>query len=203
MRSGIADLKMPLRRQLEVFVPADDAEALHRRRMLELIDSAIHGSDPFSRGHFTPGHFTASAFVLSPDLRRLLLIFHSKFHRWLQPGGHIDPGDAHVASAARREVLEEAGLEVQLRVLDPFDLDIHAIPANAAKNEPAHEHFDVRFLFVASADAHVAGSDAKEARWVPLDQVTQELTDASVTRAVRKLRTVAVCRGSDADQPPR
>lgn len=178
----------PLRRQLEAFTPADEAEAEHRRRMLELIDAGDSGGDPFSRDRFSPGHFTASAFIVSPDLRSLLLIFHGKLHRWLQPGGHIDPDDTDVAAAARRETLEETGLNVESRISNPFDLDIHPIPPNPARGEPAHEHFDVRLLFIAADEAHTAGSDAREARWVPLDQITQHLTDASVMRAVRKLR---------------
>ena len=204
----------PLRSQLLAFTPADEAEAVHRRRMLELIEGE---GDPFSRSHFVPGHFTASAFVLSPDLEGLLLIFHGKFHRWLQPGGHVDPDDRDLAAAARREVLEEAGINVQRstsnvqRSIEPdrpagrwtldverwtlnvdvvFDLDIHPIPANPRKSEPAHEHFDVRFLFQATAHEFQAGSDAKDARWVALDEVTEELTDASVVRAVRKLRSL-------------
>ena len=55
--------------------------------MLALCDNA---GDPFSREHYVPGHFTASAFVLSPTRDMLLLVFHGKLHRWLQPGGHID-----------------------------------------------------------------------------------------------------------------
>ncbi len=154
--------------------------------MLDLL--AVAG-DPFSRSHFHPGHFTASAFVLSPDRQSLLLIFHGRFHRWLQPGGHVDPEDTDLVSAARREVLEETGINSLSLLCDGlFDADIHPIPANPNKGEPAHEHFDVRFLFQAGSLDHTAASDAKESRWVPLDEVTKELTDASVMRAVRKIK---------------
>lgn len=187
--------RKPLKRQILAFSPFDEPEAAHRGRMLELIEAA---GDPFSRSHFAPGHFTASAFVLSPDRSSLLLIFHGRFHRWLQPGGHVDPTDPDLASAARREVLEETGVLVKSPP-DPeprtpvpllLDLDIHPIPANPKRGEPAHEHFDVRFLLHAEGPAFRAGSDAKDARWVALDEVTEELTDASVMRAVKKLRAL-------------
>ena len=171
---------------LEMFRPFDDAEAVHRRRMLEL---AVLESDPFSRHHFTPGHFTASSFVLAPDGLSILLIFHGKLHRWLQPGGHVDPEDTDLIAAARREVEEETGLR-DLSLANPgvFDIDIHPIPAFRGRGEPPHEHFDVRLLFRARGMECMAASDATAVRWFPLDEITPDVSDASVMRAIRKLR---------------
>lgn len=174
-----------LRRLLASFAPFDEAEAAHRSRMVELAQAT---GDPFSRRHFAPGHFTASAFVVDDAGGSLLLVLHGKLHRWLQPGGHVDAGDADILAAARREVAEEVGL-TDLEVLDPspFDLDIHPIPALGG--DPPHEHFDVRFLMRAASNADfAAGSDAKAARWTPLEAIDVATSDASVMRAVHKLR---------------
>lgn len=166
------------------FVPADPTEAAHRDAMLAL--AGVPG-DPFARDHWAPGHFTASAFVLSPDGADLLLIFHEKFGRWLQPGGHVEPDDADVIAAALREVAEETGLlDVEVVGEGLFDVDVHDIPAR--KQDPGHRHFDARVLLRASDRAFRAGSDALAARWVPLGDVHTVETDESVLRAVRKLR---------------
>ena len=90
--------------------------------------------------------------MLSPDRRDLVLIHHKKLGIWVQPGGHVEPSDEDLLGAARREVLEEVGLSDLEPLPSPggsplFDVDIHAIPARKA--DPAHEHFDVRFAFVA------------------------------------------------------
>lgn len=173
-----------LRAMLDGFSPFDEREAEHLRRMRKLIAAA---GDPFSRAHFDPGHFTASSFVLCPHRQSLLLILHGKLHRWLQPGGHVDRVDADIEAAARREVLEEVGLgEVTLERPGVFDVDIHPIAARGG--EPGHEHFDVRFLYRAAHMSVAAASDARQVRWMPLDQVNGELSDESVLRAVRKLR---------------
>jgi 8-oxo-dGTP pyrophosphatase MutT (NUDIX family) len=161
----------------------DHEEATHLRHMQALCDAA---TDPCVRDHFVPGHFTASAFILSPERDALLLIFHGKLARWLQPGGHIDPGDRDVLTAARREAREEVGLaELELLSPVPFDVDVHDIPA--LRGEPAHQHFDVRFLFRAPSREVRAASDAKAARWLPLPEISLELSDRSVMRAVEKL----------------
>lgn len=162
--------------------PADDLERVHVARLRTLLDLP---GDPFDRNRFSPGHVTASAFVLSPENDALLLIWHGKLHRWLQPGGHVDPEDADVVFAARRELSEEVGLsdvETDGRI---FDVDVHDIPARG--DDPAHAHFDVRFLLFARHRRVVAGSDATEATWVPLAEVATKETDESVLRAVRRL----------------
>ena len=178
------DRRALLIESLNAFRPYDSIEASHRSRMFDLARAA---GDPFSRLHFVPGHFTASAFVLSPDGGSLLLIHHSKLHRWLQPGGHVEPSDIDLPAAAAREVVEEVGItSLTAENTGIFDVDIHPIPARKA--EPLHEHFDVRYLFRAIDLSAVAGSDANAFRWVPIAEITAELTDASIMRALAKLR---------------
>lgn len=177
------DRRDHLRRLLDAHVPADATEAAHRDAMRALCD--VPG-DPFARDHWDPGHFTASAFVLAPDGDDLLLVFHGKLHRWLQPGGHVDPGDEDVFAAACREVAEETGVtDVTVVGEGLFDVDVHVIPAR--RDDPPHRHFDARILLRAATREHEAGSDARDARWVPLDRVNAHESDDSVMRAVAKL----------------
>ena len=173
-----------LRDRLSRHAPADPREALFRDRMLALLGE----SGAFGREHFVPGHFTASAFVLSPERDALLLIFHKKLSLWLQPGGHVEPGDPSILAAARREVAEEVGLHDLVVVGEEsalFDIDIHPIPAR--KDEPAHEHFDVRFLLQAASRAFSESDEVAGARWGPLAERAEATSDESVLRAARKI----------------
>ena len=170
---------------LRNWCPPTPAEAEYRTRMLALCGTA----SPLSRQQYAPGHFTASAFVLSPDSRALLLIYHRKLKRWLQPGGHVEPHDNNLLCAAQREAQEECCLEASdLTVVSnqPFDIDIHTIPAH--KNEPAHEHFDVRYLFRCHHLEATAGDGVLDLRYVPLEDVKNMQSDASVMRAVHRLQ---------------
>jgi 8-oxo-dGTP pyrophosphatase MutT (NUDIX family) len=175
-----------VREQLSGYRAADETEAGYVARMIAL--TAAAPATACERSHFAPGHFTASAFVLSPDRRDLILIHHKKLGIWVQPGGHVEATDADLASAARREVAEEVGLGE----LDAFahggalfDVDIHAIPAR--KSEPAHEHFDARFAFVARTRDFTRTEEVADVRWVPLERLSEVTTDESVLRAARKL----------------
>ena len=131
-----------------------------------------------------PGHFTGSAWLVSADSERALLLHHRKLDRWLQPGGHAD-GEGDLASVALREAEEETGL-AGLRVEGGvFDLDRHLIPARGA--EPEHFHYDVRFVVRAGADEAFTVSDESHAlRWVPMREIA---ADAHVDESVRRMAT--------------
>lgn len=140
--------------------------------------------DPFRREHLA-GHFTGSAWLVSADRERALLLHHRKLDRWLQPGGHAD-GDGDLAAVALREAEEETGLR-GLRV-EPavFDIDRHRIPARGA--EPEHWHYDVRFVVHAGEDETFAVNEESHAlAWRPIVEIANDpAMDASVRRLARK-----------------
>jgi 8-oxo-dGTP pyrophosphatase MutT (NUDIX family) len=80
----------------------------------------------------TTGHLTASAAVLDPARRRVLLTLHGKLGRWLQLGGHCEPGDATLAEAALREATEESAIAGLVLCDGPVGLDLHAVPCGLA-----------------------------------------------------------------------
>ncbi len=130
------------------------------------------------------GHVTGSAWVVNRQRTHTLLVHHAKLGKWLQPGGHCD-GNADVLAVALREALEETGLTASPVTPRVFDVDTHEIPAR--KEEPAHIHYDVRFLLEADgALAPVVSEESHEVRWVALDEVANLNTDQSVLRLVAK-----------------
>ena len=132
-----------------------------------------------------PGHLTGSAWIVTPDRTRTLLTHHHKLDKWLQLGGHAD-GDGDLQAVALREAREESGLiNVRAVSAEIFDLDRHWIPAR--KTEPAHWHFDLRFMIEADpAEPLVISSESKDLAWVEVARVTTLNPEESMARMVRK-----------------
>ncbi len=138
--------------------------------MADLIALLADPPGPLHDRRALPGHVTASGVVVDLPSRRVLLIRHNVLGRWLPPGGHVEAGELPPA-AARREVLEEVGIDVGPASVVPIDIDSHPIPANERREEPAHMHHDFRFVFAADPDDPLV-ADAAEvsaAAWVWFD----------------------------------
>ena len=122
------------------------------------------------------GHLTASALVMDEDRSRVLLTLHPKVGRWLQLGGHCEPGDASLLEAARREAVEESGIAAVRISARPIRLDRHPVPCAGAMSE----HLDVQYLAIVSGDAREVMSDeSDDLRWFAVDALPEGL-DASV-----------------------
>lgn len=167
--------------------PADAKEARDLAEILAFID---RHPDPFDRG-IVEGHLTGSAVVVSAAGDRVLLLHHRKLRRWLQPGGHAEPGEREGEAVALREAREETGIEglaLQTSAPRPLDVDVHPIPARGA--EPAHRHLDLRYLVVAPRDASLRRqvAEARALRWFTWDDLAPLDLDPGLRRALRSAR---------------
>jgi 8-oxo-dGTP pyrophosphatase MutT (NUDIX family) len=149
------------------------------RPFTDLLDSS---ADVFARDHYRPGHITGSAFVVHPSRSALALVHHDKLDLWVQPGGHVEPEDDTVADGARREVMEEIGLN-RVEPLGLIDVDVHVFPKRTP--QPRHLHFDIRYAFRAGEERTRAGEGVRDLRWVAKEEALA--MDESVARAVRRL----------------
>jgi len=179
LRTQLADLDLSARPEEQ---PA-------RARMLALLDST---PDCFQRTSF-PAHFTGSALVVNADGSKVLLHHHLKLDCWLQFGGHCD-GDEDILRVARREALEESGIEgLILASGRPFDLDIHEIPPHSG--DPAHFHYDVRYMLIAPDHAApVASPESRELRWFTAAETAILPLDESLRRMIAKWQAIAARR---------
>ncbi len=171
---------------LSDYGPADAKESESLAWMRRFLSAP---ADPFAREN-PEGHITASAIVARPDGSAFLLLHHRKLGRWLQPGGHAERTDASAFDAALREAREETGIESFDAPFGGaiFDVDVHAIPERPG--EPAHSHFDVRYLFTTGSEIDRAAAEdgARPMEWRSFEAALSSGVDVSLTRALEKAR---------------
>lgn len=160
-----------------------DAEALAVLTAALALDS-----DLTSRKTFT-GHVTASAVVVGEN-DQVLMVHQRAMDRWLCPGGHLEVDDDDFAEAALREVTEETGIDSGALVLvaaQPVHIDAHPIPANDAKGEPDHVHFDFRMLFraVGCPELALQEQEVKAAAWREVTDIPDQALRERIARIFR------------------
>jgi ADP-ribose pyrophosphatase YjhB (NUDIX family) len=127
--------------------------------------------------------FTATAFVYWQG--KTLLHKHKKLGLWLPCGGHIDPNELP-DDAAKREVLEESGVEIELlgetaldiseprQLLRPRGIQLEFI-------QEGHEHIDLIYFAkpIASYNGYLRDDDPTLGWYSPEDisamDTTQEI----------------------------
>jgi 8-oxo-dGTP pyrophosphatase MutT (NUDIX family) len=150
---------------------------------------------------------TASAFVVNKEHSHALMLQHAALQKWLQPGGHIDDSDASPLAAAMRETIEETGIAASPTATSAFaafakldertdvsasklyDVDVHAIPARIKNGveEPAHHHYDLRYLLVAASADVKLSMESFAFRWVEIAALGDGRVESGIARMARKL----------------
>jgi 8-oxo-dGTP pyrophosphatase MutT (NUDIX family) len=167
--------------EIRAFAPGDDDEKAHHLAILSLIETSSFSS----RTNYEPGHITASAFIVDPTRTNVLLHYHRRLGRWLQMGGHLEDGESP-PEAALREATEESGL-VDLIFVMPgvFDLDVHQIPCS--RIEPAHLHFDLRYLLSTTDPSAIVRctQESLAVKWVSFPEAIDLMAEPCSERAIR------------------
>lgn len=182
MKVAENDPRNQLLHELNQFCPVYAEQELARCRILDFVTATPECFDRSCR----QGHITGSAWLLHPDGNRVLLTLHRKLKRWLQPGGHAD-GQSDVMQVALREAEEESGIIGITPLLSHIiDVDVHLIPERPATGEPAHFHYDIRYLLQAPHEHFSLSHESEDLRWwSPHEIISQShLFDQSLLRLV-------------------
>ena len=177
----VVDLRSLVRADVLARDPVDQREEESVRRFVELFDAL---SDPFAE-EADPVHVTASSFVVGE--RGMVLHKHRRLGIWLQPGGHIDPGETPW-DASVRETVEETGLDVRLldRPADggpppPAHVDVHPGPRG-------HTHLDLRYLVGGTeADPSPPEGESPDVAWFDFGTALQ-MAEPGLAGAIRMLQ---------------
>lgn len=148
-----AGLRAVVRTSVAERTPVDGRECSSIEQVTAALDQL---PAPFDRTA-GPVHVTGSGVVVGG--RGVVLLRHKRLGIWVQPGGHLEPGEPPW-EAAVRETEEETGLDVRLvqgaRLLH---VDVH--PSGE------HTHLDLRYLLAADPekDPHPGADESQDVRW--------------------------------------
>lgn len=177
-------------------------------RVTVLAEQMIDGDQGLYSRQNMKGHLTASALVLDQN-DRVLLVLHNALKRWLQPGGHLDPGE-DPEQGAKRELIEETGLTEEVIELHPLhyspkrqatsaashmrakvlpvDIDSHLIPVNQAKGEGQHLHHDFQYVYILTSTdiaLKMQEEEISNLKWVDI----QDLLDGQYGVRLKRVAT--------------
>jgi 8-oxo-dGTP pyrophosphatase MutT (NUDIX family) len=166
---------------LEQYTPEDHGEIKAKKFIVHFLKTHKR----FWSRETLEGHLTASAWITDETCSQAVLLHHKKLNMWVQPGGHIDEGDASVPAASFREASEETGLKNLVPYsAGIFDIDMHRIPAR--KDVPEHWHLDLRFWFLCPDSQLIVSDESHDLAWLSREEIEQKTDEESVLRMVRK-----------------
>ncbi len=119
-------------------------------------------------------HFCASAFVINPENKKILLIKHRKNHCWTQPGGHIED-DETPEECALREVYEETGLKITLlgERFPREDDFIRPLGIQRNRHSDGNMHIDIIYAAIPNNDVQptINWDEESAVRWFSREEL--------------------------------
>jgi len=174
--------KQKLIKDIENYIPSTETENHHKIQTLKFLNES---NNNFCRSNLK-GHITSSAWLIDKDKTKALLTHHRKLNKWFQPGGHAD-GNPDILQAAIKEAKEESGFKNVFPVINSiFDIDVHIIPETTTKGEPAHFHYDIRYLLWTSEDKFTVSKESINLKWIDIDEIENFVKFEAIHRMIIK-----------------
>ena len=163
--------------QIEAYIPYNEQEVRDKAQILAFLRS---GAELITRDN-PVAHMTASAWVVSPDRKQVIMVYHNLYRSWSWMGGHAD-GDWDLLRVAKKEVMEECGLE-ELTVVSPdiFSLEILCVDGHEKREQylSSHLHLNVTYLFEAdpALPLRIKPDENSGVAWVAAEDVPEKTNE--------------------------
>lgn len=178
---------MDLIKELENYQPYNEQEEKDTAEILRRLKS---GEELHTRNNHS-AHLSASAWVVSPDFKKVLMAYHKIYDSWAWLGGHAD-GDHDLLGVAMREVKEESGLDSKPISKDIYSVEILTVDGHEknGKYVSSHLHLNVTYLLMADdrITPRVKPDENKAVAWFTLEEALKAASEPwFVKRVYQKL----------------
>lgn len=133
-----------LKKEIERYVPFNEQEERDKGIILEILESEENILTRENQKY----HFTVSAWIVTPDRKKVLMCYHNIYDSWAWLGGHTD-GESNIREVILKEVREESGVTNIKFLLDEiFSLEILTVSGHIKKGKyvSSHLHLNITFL---------------------------------------------------------
>lgn len=186
---------MELLDALNRFRPCNEQEETDKNQILSLLSG---GQDLYTRDN-TVAHLTASSWVVSPDRKQVLLIYHNLYRSWAWMGGHAD-GDRDLCRVALRETREESGLQ-DLTLVSPdiFSLESLTVDGHEKRGKFVSSHLHLNVTYLLEADPRqpirVKPDENSGVAWFPVEEVAGKVSEPWMMQRIysKLMKKVAAC----------
>lgn len=164
--------------------PYDDIEQAHIRDTIFWIES---GAPIFrvQKPDIPNKHLVSYFIVFDEERKKILLVDHKKAQLWLPSGGHVEI-DEDPKDAAKRECLEELGIEADFWSHDPIFLTSTLTVGLTAG------HIDVSLWYILKGDSEAKykfdQDEFNNILWFNFDDIPYEKSDPHMSRFIEKLK---------------
>lgn len=170
-------MKEKLIAQILHYTPVNEQEETDKKTLLALLN---HTEDISVRENLTM-HLTASAWVVSPERKLVLMAYHKLYDSWAWLGGHAD-GDWNLCRVAEKEAREESGIETLTLISpEPVSLEILTVNGHEKKGEyvPCHLHLNLTFLFEAEPTQALRCKPDENSgvAWLDMDELAEKSSE--------------------------
>ena len=180
---------------LNRFRPCNEQEETDKKQILSLLSS---GQDLYTRDN-PVAHLTASSWVVSPDRKQVLLIYHNLYRSWAWMGGHAD-GDRDLCRVALRETREESGLQ-DLTLVSPdiFSLESLTVDGHEKRGKFVSSHLHLNVTYLLEADPRqpirVKPDENSGVAWFPVEEVAGKVSEPWMMQRIysKLMKKVAAC----------
>ncbi len=168
------------------YIPRCKQEEHDRDFMLRFIEN---NTDCLVRDNDT-AHFTASSWIVSPDRKKVLMVYHNIYDSWSWTGGHAD-GEPDMEAVARKELMEETGLSHPRLVMpEPVSVEILTVDGHMKRGKYVHSHLhlNLTYLYEASEEEalRIKADENSGVRWFTVDEMFAAVSEKWMAENVYK-----------------
>lgn len=161
-----------LKKEINRYVSFNEQEKRDKQIILEILENENNVLTRENQKY----HFTVSAWIVTPDRKKVLMCYHNIYNSWAWLGGHTD-GESNLREVILKEVREESGVTNIKFLLDEiFSLEILTVDGHIKKGKyvSSHLHLNITFLLEAEETEKllINPDENSDLDWIAVEKIS-------------------------------